>query len=213
MKSGRELAWFFQQWIFESRFPEYRWGYQTFNRDDQEFLLLEVVQDQVDPEQGVPVFKMPIDIHLTYTDGTLDTIAIWDSLQTQSFEIPIEKSVEDVQFDPVNWVLKQATETDIKIADVVNLTSKFQLYQNYPNPFNPETHIPFSIDTSGNVELVIFDINGRKIRTLVDGFFNKGDIVKWDGTNDDGRPVASGIYISRLKFKSEVQTRKMILVR
>ncbi|RMF57163.1 MAG: T9SS C-terminal target domain-containing protein, partial [Calditrichaeota bacterium] len=96
-----------------------------------------------------------------------------------------------------------------------------QLYQNYPNPFNPVTSIHFLIPhttlrASGadNVQLLIYDLLGRKVKTLLNTVLPAGEhTVQWDGTDDAGQPVGSGIYLYQLKFGKNIQTRKMVLIR
>ncbi|RMF58143.1 MAG: T9SS C-terminal target domain-containing protein [Calditrichaeota bacterium] len=94
------------------------------------------------------------------------------------------------------------------------------LYQNYPNPFNPSTTISFAlphVSPTGRarITLHIFDVNGRRVRTLAEGEFAAGNHrVVWDGRDDNGVPVASGVYFYRLTTGSGfVTTRKMVLLR
>jgi hypothetical protein len=91
---------------------------------------------------------------------------------------------------------------------------EFRLFQNYPNPFNPSTNLGFRIWDFGFVKLEIFDITGRKMATLVSKELPPGEYeVRWDGRDDAGRKVSSGVYIYRLKAGSFVQSRKMLLIR
>jgi hypothetical protein len=88
------------------------------------------------------------------------------------------------------------------------------LRQNRPNPFNPTTLILFEIPRSGLVDLSVYDVTGRRVRTLVSGFLPAGPHnVEWDGRNDRGRPSASGIYFYRLAAGEDEAVRKMILLR
>ncbi len=90
----------------------------------------------------------------------------------------------------------------------------FTLYPNFPNPFNPSTNIRFELPEVSRVKVEIFDLTGRKIRTLVNGVLPAGEHqVNWDGTDDLGRSVASGLYFYRLQNEEHLQTRKMILMR
>lgn len=90
----------------------------------------------------------------------------------------------------------------------------FHLYQNYPNPFNPSTVIHYSIPQNGKVSLVIYNTLGQKVRTLVHSEQKTGHYeIEWDGQDDRGIPVASGIYVYRLEIGEKVASRKMILVR
>jgi hypothetical protein len=83
-----------------------------------------------------------------------------------------------------------------------------------PNPFNPTTTIRYSLPRASNVELVIFDLAGRPVRTLVRGFLRDGEYeVTWNGRNDEGVAVASGVYHYRLTAKGLDESRPMVLLR
>ncbi len=91
---------------------------------------------------------------------------------------------------------------------------KYQLSQNYPNPFNPETVISYSLPNPGVVKVEIYDILGKKVKTLVNEFKNAGKYdVRWNGRNEYGSGVPSGIYFYRLQTGDFVQTMKMTLLR
>jgi hypothetical protein len=88
------------------------------------------------------------------------------------------------------------------------------LYQNYPNPFNPSTKISFSLSDATNVKILIYDNLGRKIRKLVDMYFRKGDnIVVWDGRDDAGNRLSSGVYYYSLLTGKDNIVKKMILLK
>lgn len=89
------------------------------------------------------------------------------------------------------------------------------LLQNVPNPFNPTTDIEYSTGYSGHVTLTVCDVSGRRVRTLVDAFREAGRryTVRWDGRNDEGHSVASGVYFYTLMSPRGAQTRKMLLLK
>jgi hypothetical protein len=91
----------------------------------------------------------------------------------------------------------------------------YRLGQNYPNPFNPSTTISFQIPEAGHVDLRIYDGSGKLVRTLVDGWKDNGGLfaVTWDGLDNTGVSVASGIYFYKLMAGSFVDTKKMVLIR
>jgi len=90
----------------------------------------------------------------------------------------------------------------------------FTLHQNAPNPFNPATSIPFSLAGSGSVRLVIHDALGRTVRTLVNGPRAAGKhTVVWDGRDDSGREVSSGVYICRMRAGTFEKSIKMTFMR
>ncbi len=94
-------------------------------------------------------------------------------------------------------------------------TESFQLYGNYPNPFNPSTCIEFSIPRPEKVGLMVFDVLGGKVRTLIDGIVHAGLTMKeWNGKDEIGNPVGSGLYFYQIQTQSGFkQTQKMILLK
>ncbi len=86
---------------------------------------------------------------------------------------------------------------------------------NYPNPFNPKTSIRYEIPSAGRVDLRVYDVSGRLVRTLLDGTPTLGGVheIEWDGTDDRGNGVADGVYFARLSTGSERSTAKMVLLK
>ncbi|UCF79637.1 MAG: T9SS type A sorting domain-containing protein [Candidatus Eiseniibacteriota bacterium] len=94
------------------------------------------------------------------------------------------------------------------------LSPQSKLVGNHPNPFNPMTRIRFVVSRSGRVVLRVFDIGGRPVRTLLDAWRDaKGYEVTWDGRDDMGNPIASGIYFLKLEAPGHTETKKMVLIR
>jgi len=92
------------------------------------------------------------------------------------------------------------------------LTTK--LFGNYPNPFNPETQISYSIQLSGNVKLVIYNLLGQKVRTLVDAYQYSGShTITWNGCDDVGSKVAAGLYLCHLHVGGFTATNKMVMMK
>jgi hypothetical protein len=91
---------------------------------------------------------------------------------------------------------------------------EFSLGANYPNPFNAGTVITYSVANDGPVSLAVYDVLGRRVATLADGFQTAGRHgVAWNGSDDGGQPVASGMYFYRLTAGASSQTRKMVLLK
>lgn len=128
----------------------------------------------------------------------------------------------------------QPRETDFQISDgvLVDLSGKlnavnrvdvgafdlkpavFDLEQNKPNPFNPSTTIAFQLPEAGKVTLSIYNILGQEVQRLVNDFRDAGrHTVVWNGKDELGRQVASGLYVYRLESTAGVQTRRMMLLK
>jgi hypothetical protein len=117
------------------------------------------------------------------------------------------------------WHLKKAlaflgNTTDEPTA-VNPVARRYSLSQNYPNPFNPTTTITYTLAERADVSLRIYNVAGQLIRTLVNETGSPGEVhtATWDGRNDAGQSVSSGVYFYRLTAGSYVQTKKMVLLK
>ena len=106
-----------------------------------------------------------------------------------------------------------ASESNAAIEPAAVVTD-FALEQNYPNPFNPSTTIRLSVPEAGPVTLHIYDLRGTLVKTLVSGTLTAGrHQIVWNGKNENGQPVASGMYLYRMQTGRFTQTKQMLLVR
>lgn len=112
----------------------------------------------------------------------------------------------------------KAIQPDVSLSVVVqdgpNVPKTYALSQNSPNPFNPTTVIKFALPASGNVRLAVFNVLGQQVKELVNGAMDAGihDVV-WDGKDNNGATVASGIYFYKLNASNFVDTKKMVLLK
>jgi flagellar hook assembly protein FlgD len=94
------------------------------------------------------------------------------------------------------------------------LPGEFQLAQNYPNPFNPFTTLLYELSENSHVKITIYDMLGRKVKTLINETQDAGSrTVIWNATNDYGEPVSAGIYLYQIKAGEYLQTKKMVLLK
>jgi O-glycosyl hydrolase len=102
----------------------------------------------------------------------------------------------------------------VNVEERESLPETFQLYQNYPNPFNPVTTLRFSIPKTTQISLVIYNMLGQRVRTLVNHSMAAGQHqIFWDGTNDSGRQVSTGVYFYRIVAGEFIATKKCVLLR
>ena len=93
--------------------------------------------------------------------------------------------------------------------NVLNTPESYELWQNYPNPFNSNTHIKFSLPSGDRVKIIIYDINGRIVKNLVDQYYDKGHYnVSFDGFN-----LASGIYFYKFQTSKYTTVKRMLLMK
>ncbi|MFI5252745.1 MAG: FlgD immunoglobulin-like domain containing protein [Bacteroidota bacterium] len=139
------------------------------------------------------------------------------------FRLPL--SITDLsQFDVVSVVISDQNNHGIVIpaSKITGIPGEypesFVLEQNYPNPFNPETKIDYTVpDKTGkfvSILLQVFDLSGRKVKTLEKGDHEAGHYSAiWNGTNDQGNVVASGVYLVRLWWPNNMIVKKMLLTK
>jgi len=105
-------------------------------------------------------------------------------------------------------------EVDLSIDDEIELPTRIALFPAFPNPFNPMTNIRYDLSEAGFVDLRVYDLAGREVRTLAKGFDQAGEkSVVWNAKDNHGRSVSAGVYIYRLETAGQVQSQKMILLK
>tara|TARA_B100000029_G_scaffold516755_1_gene633730 strand:- start:535 stop:1734 length:1200 start_codon:yes stop_codon:yes gene_type:complete len=172
-------------------------------------------------------------------DGQPITLAKDETL-IKTFTWTISKQPEangDPNVNPVSWDAKNmkivAFVQDFSTAEIMQsamiartggvhtgienkilLPSKISLNQNYPNPFNPTTLISYDLPEQNDVRLEVYDILGKRIRSLVSQKMDAGVHQSfWDGTDDSGKIVSGGVYFYRLEANNFIQTRKMLFIK
>ncbi len=105
--------------------------------------------------------------------------------------------------------------TTVGVIDRAGIPEEYALEANYPNPFNPSTTIRYQLPAAGYVSLMVYDLTGKLIRTLVSAARPAGyHRAVWDGTDQRGATVATGVYFYRIAVDNAfVQTRKMVLMK
>ena len=175
----------------------------------------------------------PADVNSDGTINILDLVLVAQHLgESTSGAAPTTIAIEDIKgLDPATvqaWIDHARAEDDGSLAfqkGIANLErlltvlipEKTMLLPNYPNPFNPETWIPYQLSEPAEVTVTIYTVNGTKVRTLVLGLMpagiyqNKGRAGYWDGKNDIGEFVASGVYFYTLTAGGFKATRRMLI--
>ena len=141
----------------------------------------------------VPTWPLPEKTDMQYSNSALKTGSTTGS----------------VIGDP-NWF---GIDTDVKETSS-KIPATFSLSNAYPNPFNPSTNIQFTVAKSENVKLVVYNTLGQKVKTLVNQSFQPGSYtISWNGTDEHGASMASGIYFYRFESQSFTSAKKMILMK
>jgi len=127
---------------------------------------------------------------------------------------PVNPSASDFEFADIMVDEKSAVITAVAINDQKELPTEWALTQNYPNPFNPETIISYHVPQPSHVIIEVFNLLGQRLQKLVDDKKEVGIYqVTWDGRDESGNSVGSGIYIYKMQTDGFVAIKKMALVR
>ncbi len=176
---------------------------------------------------GITVHEQTFRDMLPSATGAAITLAQGDTVDyTQPFTCPTALAwtncelVAFLQSDATREVLQSAKITlaelnhQTSINDNASLPDRFKLEQNYPNPFNASTTIKYTLANEGVVRLAVYDLAGRKIAVLADGLQGAGmHQVIWNGTDDEGRAVTSGVYFCKIEFEGRSQTNRMLFLK
>ena len=168
------------------------------------------------------------DLKLEYIENFFNLYYVnWTTLICEVYSTPNQYIFDncDVNNDDLQDILVIRNQTgEIKVFlnnTVVNGTTSdvnnvlvTKLYPNNPNPFNPETNINYSLAKGGDVELNVYNLKGQRVRNLIKDNVEAGDhSIIWDGKNDKGADVSSGVYFYQLKTSKFTESRKMLLLK
>jgi aminopeptidase N len=201
---GSSLGWFFNEWLTRTDRLAYQWSNEVYRLGDGFNVTLAV--DQLQDS----LYAMPVEFRITTVAGALDT-SFFVAQRHEEFHVALVDSVLDVDFDPDHWILCDKNEV---VTGGTPAPKMSFLAQNFPNPFNPSTKISFWLKEPGHVSLKIYDVSGRLVRVLVKDHLQAGRHERiWDGTDESGAAVASGVYFCRLAAGPLTQIRKMVLLK
>ncbi len=127
-----------------------------------------------------------------------------------------ENSQNDELFlNTLKWLTTNVNQIPAKVSQIfIDVPESIMLDQNYPNPCNPFTTIRFQLPASSQIEINIYNLLGQKVRTLANGFYQTGShAIIWNGTDNSGHRVVSGVYIYQLKSNSYLCNKKLILLK
>lgn len=203
--TGKDLSWFFNQWIYSPNHPVYANTFQIDSLGNNSWKAEIIIrQTQTNPD----FFKMPVQLLITFSDKTDTLIAVLNDQNNQSFAFYLSKKPIDLIFDPDrNILLKQAAtilHTGQKVAG-----SELKIHQNEPNPFSLSTSITYEVPSELNIRIAIFDSSGKELETAVNGMHAPG---KYRFTYQHNPVLPSGIYYLVMKSGNIRETIKMMVV-
>ncbi|HES59497.1 MAG TPA: T9SS type A sorting domain-containing protein [Caldithrix sp.] len=196
VKSGMDLDNFFNQWLYYQYFPEYRYSWKIGERENNQYKI----HIQIEQVQNSIAYDMLIELVFLFSDGTHTSIVVknYDYSQTYTILLPVQPKA--MLFDPDNWILCDAEESDLE-----KFSSEIRILKMGPNPFPNAASNVINIEIinwiQGELYVDIVDVLGRKImskRVLNDHYTTQ---ISWDGRNQNGVKVSSGIYFLHIRDK------------
>lgn len=199
-----DLGWFFDEWVFSwNQCPtgticdpveyEYAWSQQANG----------AVELTIRQTQTGALIRMPIDVRVT-TDTGDTTFVVWNSQAVETYALTIAGTALRVDVDPDEWIVRSVSAREASIP----------LLSVYPNPVRRGATIVLGEGTLGDVTIEIFDVSGARVRQLYNGnVTGNWREIEWNGENDVGRPVASGVYFVRFISPGHRGVRKVVVVR
>lgn len=203
--SGTSLAWFFNQWIYGENYPRYTLRWSARPAGDRVMISGQLEQET---RTSTPsFFVMPVDVR--FTSGSGDTTVIIRSDQRSTiFSLDLPFTPTRAEVDPDLWILREVADPEPLLPVALTLD------QNFPNPFNGGTSIRVHFPQRIAATLEVYSLLGARVATIFNGIAEAGVRTwTWDGHDDRGVPVASGVYYARVTAGSTTLTRSMITMR
>ena len=162
-----------------------------------------------DNNAGLSISIIPsVEQNISIALDSLSHIAFITSLLNYNGSEEFILSATDINGASVNETII------VTVLPLIKIPTKYALHQNYPNPFNPVTTLRYDLPEQANVNINIYDMLGRNVKTLMDQTQNAGyRSIIWDATNDYGKPVSAGIYLYQIHAGEYMQTKKMVLLK
>ncbi|NOX47856.1 MAG: T9SS type A sorting domain-containing protein [Chlorobi bacterium] len=189
--SGMELGFFFDQWVYDERYPKYFYNY--YQNGDNELNLV-IYQGQEELWGYRPVFEMPVQIKFNFLGGGDTTITVWNDEQTQEFIFQFENTVSSVAIDPEKWILRKTEfDPDIPVGLSENMENGIRVF---PNPFQDKfiVHVPSEISLPANV--AVYNAQGKRLIC--------NSILKSGNTTIFLRELPKGVYFYRITNNKDI---------
>ena len=165
---------------------------------------------------------LPTQNPYTFINDTLIIDLFSGSIFEEEITFLCDGKVVDFNSQQSNWY-RVGTDIDgcedydgqqLDISNAITVPKEINLHQNYPNPFNPITSLGYDLPDNGFVNITIYDLNGRVIRTLVNSYKTAGyHLIEWNATNGKNEPVSQGIYVYTIQTGGIRQSKKMVLLK
>jgi len=203
--TGQNYDWFFNAWLYQPNHPNYQNSYYVQNIGGGNWQVNFLAK-----QTNTYFYKMPIEIKVFFNDASDTIVKVMNDSNNQNFSFQFNKQPVNVQFDPNNnIVLKTATLIINDINSDKNLNVNNILFQNEPNPASDYTDIKFQLKENSNVKISLYNLNGNRIRVLVNQYFSSGEhIIQLDCSL-----LLPGVYYYRMDAADFSSARKLVVIK
>jgi aminopeptidase N len=223
--SGMDLDWFFSQWIYREGFPTILYAWTT---EQAAGGRTEIVLTLRQGGDGASVFHLPMDVRYGSVAGGMADTCVWVLNPSETFRFETDAATDSLILDPDYWLVFKSMRVETLPDDGEGAgTLRCTLKPNFPNPFGNGTTIRVECAAGGGAtdphsgipdlrsfRLAVYNLMGAKVRSLaVPNSDSSSFTVPWDGTDDKGNALASGIYIFRLEGGDFTSQTKAVLRR
>jgi hypothetical protein len=152
--------------------------------------------------------NIPEDVEVKVLRGGNHTYPGIFATSTHRFDTPPFVTTDHMGFRVALRTQQLNSKKELQLPEIINL------HQNYPNPFNPITTLRYDLPENSYVNVTVYDMLGRKVKTLINQTQDAGyRSVIWDATNDYGKPISAGIYLYQIQAGGYTSTKKMVLLK
>ena len=189
----------------------FSWGESSDANGDSLYYLMHITSAEIG-DHGMDTDATFIDI--SYIDIIEDMSENNVTAASLEWTVHVTDGIDTVEADnaPFSITIDGANALSAYLEGL--LPDEFALHQNYPNPFNPVTTLRYDLPENAMINITIYDMLGRQVKTLINQTQDAGyRSVIWDSTNDYGKPVSAGIYLYQIQAGEYMQTKKMVLLK
>ncbi len=200
--TGRDFDWFFNEWVYQAGYPKYRLGWHIDSLAGRYRVITTI--SQVNGNNAPAVFHMPVQIKFSASGfDTLVVMPINNGPQIDTFNIAFWPT--SVVLDPYSWLLKQVTYLSVEEEAAEN--NHKPLWNIYPNPSRGQIKISYNLPSGQNALISVYNRNGQIVRRFAT---NMHGYQIWDGKDELGKQVSSGVYFIKLTTPNKSYSEKII---
>ena len=189
----------------------FAWEESTDENDDMLMYLMRATSREIGDHN---IDTSAISFSVSYADMIEDMTENNVTVATIEWTVHVTDGIDTIEASNAPFTIMIDGGWAMNASAEALIPEVFALHQNYPNPFNPSTSLRYDLPENSLVNITIYDMMGREVKTLVNQTQDAGyRSVIWDATNDYGKPVSAGIYLYQIQAGEYIQTKKMVLLK